>query len=141
MQMARSVRRFLEALLRRTSFWVGSVLFIFPTVAQFVPRTIMSDTVKVGSLENDIWLSFAGAFLLLWAAFREWDELRELAVKLLREAWASPGGDGQPESPSLSPDALRDEIAKLRLQLTQQEGRQLTSEQRAALVAALLMPR
>jgi hypothetical protein len=32
---------------------------------------------------------------------------------------------------------LRDEIAKLRLQLAQQEGRQLTSEQRAALVAAL----
>src|SRR6266436_5948611 len=109
MQMARSVRRFLEALLRRTSFWVGSALFVFPIVEYFVPHRIMSEMAKVWLLENDIWLTFVGALLLLWAAFREWDELRELAVKLLREAWASPGGDGQPESPSLSPDALRDE--------------------------------
>jgi hypothetical protein len=92
----------------------------------------MSEMAKGWLLENDIWLTFVGALLLLWAAFREWDELRELAVKLLREAWASPGGDGQTESPSLSPDALRDEIAKLRLQLAEQEGRQLTSEQSGA---------
>ena len=97
----------------------------------------MSETAKVWSLKNNIWLTFAGALLLLWAAFRVWDELRELAVRLLREVWASPGMDGQPESPSLSADPSRDEIAKLRLQLAQQDGRQLTYEQRATLVAAL----
>src|SRR5438128_12142831 len=107
MQMARSVRRFLEALLRRASFWVGSALFVFPIVEYFVPHRIMSEMAKAWSPDN-IWLTFVGALLLLWAAFRVWDELRELAVKLLA-VWASPGGDGQTESPSLLADALRDE--------------------------------
>jgi hypothetical protein len=109
--MVRSFWRFLEALSRRAYFWIGAVLFVFPIVAHFVPLGMMSEMAKVWSPENDIWLTFVGALLLLWTAFRVWQEQVQLSVKLLRALWADLREDGQPAS-SLSPDALRNEVAE-----------------------------
>ena len=131
--MVQSLGRFLDSLMRRAYCWIGTVLLVLPIAAHFASNGMKRELAKLWRPEDHVWLMFAGALLLLWAAFRVWDEQRELTVELLR-VWASPGGEGQPESPSLSPG---DETAELKLQLAQQKGRYLTSDQRAQLVAAL----
>jgi threonine/homoserine/homoserine lactone efflux protein len=67
---------------------------------------------KLWCPEDNVWLTFAGGLLLLWAAFRAWDSQRQLAQKS-------------------SPDSLRHELAELKLQLAQQKRRRLTSDQRS----------
>jgi hypothetical protein len=134
--MVRSFYRYLVILLRCASFRLGGVVFILPIVAYFVPSGMMSDAAKMWSLQNDILFSSVGALMLLWTTFRVWDELWKAAATL-RRALSANSRNGEASSRSLTPDALLDEIADLRLHIAQQRGRRLTSEQRAALVAAL----
>jgi hypothetical protein len=92
-------------------------MFVLPVAASFVSKA-KQGMAELWRLEDNICSVFAGAFLLLWAAFRAWNEQQQLA----RES---------------SPDSMRHEIAELKLQLAQQKRRYLTSDQRAVLVAAL----
>jgi hypothetical protein len=72
----------LRALMRRASFWVASILLVLPIVAYFAPSRINWQMAKLWPPENHIWLMFAGALLVAWAAFRVWDEQRELIAEL-----------------------------------------------------------
>ncbi len=76
-----------------------TVLLVLPIAAHFASNGMKRELAKLWRPEDHVWLMFAGALLLLWAAFRVWDEQRELTVELLR-VWASPGGERRPESPS-----------------------------------------
>jgi hypothetical protein len=72
--MVRNFLRFLGVLIRGSSFWIASVLFTIPIVAYFALPRINSQMAGLGPPDNLIWWVFAGAILLLWAAFRVWDD-------------------------------------------------------------------
>jgi hypothetical protein len=116
--MLKSLSRFAGALMWRPYAWVGFVAFVLSLAEYFVSDRSKREMAKWWRPENDVWLTFAGGLLLLWAAFRAWDSQRQLAQRL-------------------SPDSLRHELAELKLQLAEQKRRRLTSDQRSALVEAL----
>ena len=115
MTMMHRLGRFLNDLIGRAYFWIGSLLLIFPIAAYFPSRGIKRDLPGLWRTEDYIWLMFAGALLLLWAAFLEWNQQRELSLKLLRAEWARSERVGEPELelPSF-PLLSLDEIAELR---------------------------
>ena len=133
MTMMHRLGRFLNDLIGRAYFWIGSLLLIVPIAAYFPSRGIKRDLPGLWRTEDYIWPMFAGALLLLWAAFLEWNQQRALSLKLLRAEWARSERVGEPELelPSF-PLLSLDEIAELR-----HRGRHLASEQRVALVTAL----
>jgi hypothetical protein len=90
------------------------VLLVLSVVAYLVFNQVEKEMAKTWCPQDHIWLMFAGALLLLWAAFRAWDGLAHTSAHSLRE-----------------------EIADLKLQLARQKRRYLTSDQRAAFVEAL----
>jgi hypothetical protein len=116
--MLKSLGRFIQTLIRRPYVGIGLVLFVLPLTASFAPNDAKEEMAKLWRAEHGIWLTCGGALVLLWAAFRAWDEQRQIA----RES---------------SLESLRTEIAELRLQLAQQKRRYLTADQRAALVTEL----
>jgi hypothetical protein len=116
--MLKSLNRFAGALMRRPYAWVGFVVFVLPIAEYFVSNQAKREMAKLWRPEDDVWLTFAGGLLLLWAAFRAWDTQQQLGHKS-------------------SPDSLRNELAELKLQLAQQKRRRLTSDQRSALIEAL----
>jgi hypothetical protein len=116
--MLKSLGGFVGTLIRRPYVWIGFVLFVLPLTASFAPNEAKEEMAKLWRPERGIWLTFAGALVLLWAAFRAWNEQWQLSR----------------ESSSVS---LRTEIADLRLPLAQQKRRYPSSAQRVALVAEL----
>jgi hypothetical protein len=116
--MLKSLSRFAGALMRRPYAWAGFVVFVLPIEEYFVSDEAKREIAKLWRPEVDVWLTFAGGLLLLWAAFRAWDTQRQLGHKS-------------------SPDSSRHELAELKLQLAQQKRRHLTADQRSALVEAL----
>jgi hypothetical protein len=116
--MLKSLSRFAAALMRRPYAWIGFVVFVLPLVEYFVADQAKREVAKLWRPEDDVWLTFAGGLLLLWAAFRAWDTQRQLGY-------------------NSSPDSLRHELAELKLQIAQQKRRHLSSDQRSALVEAL----
>lgn len=98
--MLSNLGRFAAALMRRRSAWLGFVMFVLPPAERLVyPKMLPA--------EDDVWLSIAGALLLLWAAFRAWEE--------------------QPSAISLENDPPP----------VQPKRRSLNSDQRVALLGAL----
>jgi hypothetical protein len=116
--MLKSLGRFIQTLIRRPYVGIGLVLFVLPLTASFAPNDAKEEMAKLWREEHGIWSTCGGALVLLWGAFRAWDEQRQIA----RES---------------SLESLRTEIAELRLQLAQQKRRYLTADQRAALVTEL----
>jgi hypothetical protein len=110
--MLKSLSRFAGALMRQPSAWFGFAISVLPVAEYVMSNLANEDMSKIWPPEYDVWLTFPGGLLLLWAAFRAWD----------REP---------------SADSLRQEVAELKLQLAQQKRRYLTSDQRSALLAAL----
>jgi hypothetical protein len=98
--MLSNLGRFAAALMRRRSAWLGFVMLVLPPAERLVYA-------KMLPAEDDVWLSIAGALLLLWAAFRAWEE--------------------QPSANSLENDPPP----------VQPKRRSLTSDQRVALLGAL----
>jgi hypothetical protein len=116
--MLKSLGRFVIAVARSPYAWVGLILLVAPLAAYYLPAPKEQGIGNFWIPEERIWPTFAGALLMLWAAFRAWEER------------------SQPASGS-SVDSLRTEIADLRRQLDAQKRRYLTSDQRTALVQAL----
>jgi hypothetical protein len=71
-------------------------MLILPIAAYFLSNGIKRDLPELHP-EDYVWLMFAGEFLMLWAAFLEWNQQRELALKLLRVEWARSEEVGEPE--------------------------------------------
>jgi hypothetical protein len=75
--MLKGLGGFVGTLIRRPYVWIGFVLFVLPLTASFAPNEAKQEMAKLWRMERGIWLTFAGAVVLLWAAISSTGDERD----------------------------------------------------------------